>query len=316
MQSFGYNISSEGGGRMPQKPKATKLEFTFKSDVLFKMLFLQYPNLLKNLIAVLLAIPLDSISKFEITNTEMPPAEIGKKFCRLDINMIVNGSLVNLEIQINDEGNYPERVLFHWSKMYSAALPSGDDYKLLPKTIIISILGFKLFDCQEVHSEFGAVEVNRHTRLTDKLSLHFFELPKLQDVTAIDTTNEKDLWLALFNAETEEELEKISETGGAVMNEAIQAYHSVTATEEFRNLEWMRQKAAHDEAQALANARRQRDEFWQGVAKERDTAVAERNAIATERDTIATERDTIAAERDIAFAEIKWLRQQITRLTD
>ena len=100
------------------------------------------------------------------------------------------------------------------------------------------------------------------------------------------------------------------------MNEAIQAYHSVTATEEFRNLEWMRQKAAHDEAQALANARRQRDEFWQGVAKERDTAVAERNAIATERDTIATERDTIAAERDIAFAEIKWLRQQITRLTD
>ena len=148
------------------------------------------------------------------------------------------------------------------------------------------------------------------------MSLHFFELPKLQDVNAIDMASEKDLWLALFNAETEEDLEKLSQSGGAIMTEAIQAYHSVTATETFRNLEWMRQKAAHDEAQALANARRQRDEFWQGVADERDLAVAERDSMATERDTIATERDSMATERDTALAEIEKLRQQLTILTN
>ena len=85
------------------------------------------------------------------------------------------------------------------------------------------------------------------------------------------------------------------------MTEAIHAYHSVTATETFRNLEWMRQKAAHDEAQALANARQQEREVWQGVAEERDMAVAE--------------RDVIATERDAALAEIEKLRQQLTRLT-
>ena len=38
----------------------TRLEYTFKTDTLFKMLFVQYPDLLKHLVATLLDIPLDS----------------------------------------------------------------------------------------------------------------------------------------------------------------------------------------------------------------------------------------------------------------
>lgn len=34
-----------------------KLQYTFKTDTLFKMLFVQYPELLKKLVAELLAIP-------------------------------------------------------------------------------------------------------------------------------------------------------------------------------------------------------------------------------------------------------------------
>ena len=62
------------------------------------------------------------------------------------------------------------------------------------------------------------------------------------------------------------------------MGEAIQAYRGVTATEEFKNLEWMRAKTRHDEAQALGNARRQRDEHWQGVVAEKDTVIASKDA--------------------------------------
>jgi hypothetical protein len=69
----------------------TKLEYTFKTDTLFKMLFVQYPELLKRLVAELLAIRLESIGQFEITNPEMPPESLGDKFCRLDINMTVDG---------------------------------------------------------------------------------------------------------------------------------------------------------------------------------------------------------------------------------
>jgi len=257
-----------------QKNAGTKLTYTFKSDVLFKMLFRENQHLLKHLVAVLLEIPLESISRFHMTNTEMPPEEIGKKFCRLDINMIVDDKRINLEIQVEDEGNYPERALFHFARIYSASLPSGNDYSELPRTIIISIIDFELFDCEEVHSEFQILEVKRRTPLTDKCCLHFFELPKTQDVKAINPGSEKELWLALFNAETEEELEELAKTGGAVMGEAIQAYRGVTATEEFRSLEWLRAKTRNDESNALSHARKQRDEHWQGVVAEKETVIS------------------------------------------
>ena len=269
--------------------KGTKLEYNFKSDVLFKMLFARHQHLLKRLIAVLLEIPLESMTQFEITNTEMPPEEIGTKFCRLDINMAVNGNKVNLEIQVEDEGNYPERALYHFARIYSSALPAGKDYSLLPRVIIISIIDFSLFkDCDDVHSEFQVLEKRRHTPLTDKCALHFLELPKMPDVDQIDQNDEKDLWLALFNAETEEELQELSTKGGAVMNEAIQAYRGIAIDEEFKSLEWIRRKARHDEAQALGNAERRRDEHWQGVVAEKDAALAEKdNTLAEQAALIA-----------------------------
>ncbi|MCL2388249.1 MAG: Rpn family recombination-promoting nuclease/putative transposase [Defluviitaleaceae bacterium] len=266
-----------------QKSKGTKLIYTFKSDVLFKMLFVRHPNLLKRLVAVLLGISLKSIKNFQTINTEMPPEEIGKKFCRLDINMMVDGKRVNLEIQIEDEGNYPERSMFHWAKMFTSSLPAGNDYSLLPKTIVISILGFKQFDCKEVHSEFASMEINRHEILSDKQRYHFFELPKLPDVDSIDTTSEKNLWLALFNAETEEELEKLIVKGGEVMNQAVEAYRGITATDEFKYLEVLRARTKHDEAQAINNAKKQgaeaEREHWQCVVAEKDTALAEQAAL-------------------------------------
>ena len=89
----------------------TILKYKFTSDILFKMLFVQHPDLLKKLVAELLAIPLESIGEFVITNPDIPPDSVGDKFCQLDINMTVNGQRVDLEIQVNDEGDYPRSVL-------------------------------------------------------------------------------------------------------------------------------------------------------------------------------------------------------------
>ena len=77
----------------------TKLEYTFKTDTLFKILFGQNPFLLKNLVCDLLGIPIVSISKFDITNPEIPSEAMGEKFCRLDIHMIVDGQHITLGIQ-------------------------------------------------------------------------------------------------------------------------------------------------------------------------------------------------------------------------
>ena len=227
----------------------TKLQYTFKTDTLFKMLFVQYPELLKMLVAELLGIQPKSIEKFAIRNPEMPPESLEDKFCRLDINMTLNGQLVDLEVQVNNKGDYQERALFYWAREYSTALPAGKSYSMLPRTIVVSIINFPLFDCAEYHSEFQALEVMRHTPLSDKMSLHFFELPKLP--TDINAENMLLLWLSLFKAETKEELAKIETLGVPVMNQAINAYYNITASSEFREIERLRAKARHDEAQVL-----------------------------------------------------------------
>ena len=43
------------------------------------------------------------------------------------------------------------------------------------------------------------------------------------------------------------------------MSQAINAYYTITASSEFREKERLRAKARHDEAQALHNARKERD---------------------------------------------------------
>jgi len=231
----------------------TNLEYTFKTDTLFKMLFVKHDHLLKQLISGLLGIRLESIGEFYITNPEMPPESLGEKFCRLDINMTVNGQRVDLEIQVRNEGDYPERTLFNWARLYSASLQAGGDYKDLPRTVVISIIDFDLFECKEYYSEFQALEAARHTQLTDKMSLYFYELNKLpQEVTADDM---RLLWLKLFKANTEEELAKIEAMEVPVMEQAIRAYHQITADSEFREAERLREMARHNEASALRHAR-------------------------------------------------------------
>ncbi len=231
----------------------TKLEYTFKNDALFKMVFVKYPDLLKRLVAELLGIQLESIGDFAITNPEMPPEVIGDKFCRLDINMTLDGQRVDIEIQVADEGDYPERSLYYWAREYSTALAEGGKYALLPRTIVISILAFVLFDCAEFHSEYQPLEVTRHTPLTDRQVLHYFELPKLPEVVNAD--DGLKLWLALFNAETEEDLAKLEALEVSVMQEAIGAYRHVAATDEFREIERLRSRTRHNEASALSHAR-------------------------------------------------------------
>ena len=232
-----------------------KLEYTFKTDTLFKMLFVQYPELLKKLVADLLGIPLQSIGQFVIRNPEMPPENLGDKFCRLDINMTVNGQRVDLEVQVCNGGDYPERVMYYWAREFSSALMAGQGYSTLPRTIVISIIDFILFECEEYDSFFQPLEVKRHTLLSDKMGFHFFELPKLP--ADVNEDNMLLLWLSLFKAETEEELEKIKEMEVPVMSQAINAYYTITASSEFREKERLRAKARHDEAQALYHARRE-----------------------------------------------------------
>ena len=251
----------------------SKLQYTFKTDTLFKMLFVRNQDLLWKLVAVLLRIPLESIQELVVRNPEIAPEMLGEKFCRLDINMVVNGQCIDLEVQVANEGDYPERVMYYWAREFSSSLATGESYSTLPRTIVISIIDFSLFNCTEYYSFFQALEVTRHTLLSDKMGFQFFELTKLPG--NIDEKDSLLLWLSLFKANTEEELEKIRAMEVPEMEEAINAYYTITASSEFREIERLRAKARHDEAQALHHARQEGRQ--EGIREGRQEGISERN---------------------------------------
>ena len=230
------------------------LQHTIMNDLVFKMLFTKNEELLKQLVSALLNITYESIEQFKITNPEIIPEELESKFCRLDINMIIDGMRVDLEIQVANEGDYPERSLYYWAREYSVSLQTGMPYNELPRTIVISILDFNLFACKDFHSEFCLLEINRHEQLTDKLALHYYELPKRPKEIS-NEYNLIELWLALFGAKHEDDLRNIEKMEVQLMADVINAYRSITGSDTFKTLEESRKRAEHNEASALLHAR-------------------------------------------------------------
>jgi len=259
----------------------TKLKYRFTYDTLVKLLFVKFPDLLKHLVAVILGIAVDSITEFSITNPEIPPEAICNKFCKLDISMIVNGQRVNLEIQVDNESDYPERSLYYWARMYSSALQAGNSYSSLPRVIVISIVDFFLFDCAEYRSEFLPLEVRRHELLSDRMAMLYFEVRKLPK--DINIENELELMLSLFRVKTEEELKQLEALEVPIVTQAIGAYREIVVSPEFRELERLRADARHNEASALTNAERrgyrEAEDKLQGVIAEKDAEIARLRAM-------------------------------------
>ncbi len=149
-----------------------------KLDVIFKKFFIENEDMLHSFVASLLNIPDESISEINITNPEIPPESISGKFSRLDLNMKVKDRLVNVEIQVKNEPDYRDRVLFYWAKLYTSELKSGENYGILKQTISINIINFNMFDNEDYHSEVNAVVKETGEIFSDKLNIHFFELKK------------------------------------------------------------------------------------------------------------------------------------------
>jgi predicted transposase/invertase (TIGR01784 family) len=287
----------------------TELKYTFKTDTLFKMLFVKHRDLLKQLVSELLRIPQDSISQFDVLNPEIPPDFVHEKHCRLDIHMTVNGLQVGLEVQVKDEGDYPERSLYYWARGYSSTLSAGGHYIHLPRTVFVNIVNFRMFKCEEFYSEFRPLEVTRHELLTDRMSIHYFELKKLpKTVSANDGRLMR--WLALFKAETEEDLAKIKELGDPIMDQAISAYRSVSASAEFQEMERLRDKARIDGISALRNAERRGiiEGIREGILEgERKGRLEEKLKVARNLKNYGVPEDIIATSTGLSDDEIQRL---------
>lgn len=224
-----------------------------KLDIIFKKIFTENKDMLTSFISSILDIPIESISEIEITNPELPPETLSGKFSRLDLSMKFDGRLVNVEIQVKNDPDYRDRTLFYWAKLYSSELKSGEDYSELKQTITINIINFNMFEGADYHTEVAAMIKGTNEVFSDKFSIHFFELKKVSKKP--NPSNSRELWLQFINADSEEDLDMISQTNVPIMKKAVNVIYDMSEDTKIREIARLREKALHDEASALKNAK-------------------------------------------------------------
>ena len=140
--------------------------------------------------------------------------EFGKE-SRLDLlGQSMDGTKVNIEVQVNRAEEMGRRSLYYWSRLYND-LKRGDVYTELKRTVAINILDFSLFPIArypDFHSCYGIYNQKTGHQLSQDMEIHFLELPKWK-LKNIKEMKRLEKWLAYFSkATTPEELEAIAMT--------------------------------------------------------------------------------------------------------
>ncbi len=153
-----------------------------KVDYAFKCLF-GSEDTKDLLISLLKAILNLDIRDVEILNPFNSKDEPDGKISILDVKArLGDGTLVNIEMQIQLRKDYRSRSLYYWSKVFSDQLKQGEKYGQLCRTVGIHIVDDVLFPgVADYHLEFG-IRALKHpgVSFTDQLALHTIELPKLR----------------------------------------------------------------------------------------------------------------------------------------
>lgn len=151
-------------------------------DVVFKAIFGKATNkpLLASLLSSVLNLPFEDLENLEILNSELGISQIDEKNSILDLRIrLSSGVEIDVEIQVIEHKAYVERILSYWAKMYQGNLKVGKNYEDLKKCIIVNIIGFNLFESQDMHSKFKIRSETDGRLLTDHLEIHFIELSKV-----------------------------------------------------------------------------------------------------------------------------------------
>ena len=210
------------------------LTIPMTNDYLFRALLQQNNKVLKGLISSLMHLPFYKIISVEITN----PIELGKsinaKDFFLDVKVLLNSNtVINLEMQVINEHNWPERSLSYLCRSFDG-LNKGDSYLGVKAAIQIGLLDFTLFpDYPEFYATYQLLNVKNYVKYSDKLSLHVIDLTHRDLATEEDKRYQIDCWAAFFKATTWEELRMLAKKNEAIA-EAVETVYKLSEEEKIR----------------------------------------------------------------------------------
>ena len=211
-----------------------KIIYNATNNYMFQGMFQEDHEALANLICATLNWPRSKIKSLEITN----PITLGQytenKTFILDIKVVLNDdTIVNLEMQLNDYHNWPERSLSYLCRNFDT-LNKGDDYSDVKTAIHIGFLDFTLFPNQpEFHAIYKLQNIKNHKTYTDKFVLHVIELNSIHLATDEDRKYEIDKWASFFKAKNWEEIRMLVQENPTLQT-AAETLYRLNTDERFR----------------------------------------------------------------------------------
>ena len=204
------------------------------NNYMFQGLFQEDTESLTNLICATLHWPRSIVKSIEITNPIVLGQYIENKTFILDIKVLLNDdTIVNLEMQLNNYKNWPERSLSYLCRNFDN-LNKGSDYTNVKTAIHIGFLDFTLFPQHpEFHSIYKMQNIKNHNIYTDKFMLHVIELNSINLATEEDHNYEIDKWASLFKSKTWEDIRMLT-NDNPTLQTAAETLYRLNMDERFR----------------------------------------------------------------------------------
>ena len=187
------------------------IDYPFTNDFMFHVILEENESVLRKLLCALLHMLPEEIQSVDIQN----PIDYGKsitdKKVILDLKLLLNNSkVINIEMQVVNQGDWPERSVIYLCRSYDSIL-SGEEYDSVRPAHQISILDFDLFDEEPEFYSTHHLRNDRTGRIyTGNFTLSVLNLRRIDLATNEDKKWKIDKWAALFKAKTWEDLRMIA----------------------------------------------------------------------------------------------------------
>ncbi len=188
------------------------IDYPFTNDFMFHAVFEESSDcVIRKLLCSLLHMSPDDILSIRVENPIDYGRRITDKMIILDLKLLLNNSeMINIEMQVLDEKDWPERSIIYLCRCYDN-VRKGSEYDSVLSAHQISILDFDLFDDAPEFYSTHHLRNDRSGRVfTGNFSLSVLNLRRIELATEEDKKWHLDKWAALFKAKTWEELRMIA----------------------------------------------------------------------------------------------------------
>ena len=200
------------------------IDYGFTNDYVFRKILQENNDVLKALICSILHMKPDGV---EVTVTN--PISLGETFSAkdfiLDVRVVLNdGRLIDLEMQMTNEYNWPDRSISYASRNFDQ-LKRGEYYIDAKPVHSIGFLNFTLFeDNPEFNALYQLLNVKTKRLYSEKFSIHVIDLSRIDLATEEDRHYGIDRWAKLFKTKTWEDLRMITKNNETMQKAADSLY--------------------------------------------------------------------------------------------